>query len=358
MDIGIIGLPGSGKTCLFRALSGAKEAPANFAPGASVEMLSARVLDGRLDQLAAMENSKKTTFAQVNVADVTGLVTGGGKEGEARQISAELLGKVREYDLLMVVLRGFENAAVPHPLGSVDPERDLAEVQSEMLVADLDIVERRVQKLRSAKSRTREERGADEAEISVLEKCRAALEDGRPVCDVERSDDDLFKLRSFQFLTGRRPLVVLNVGDEDLQKELPAFLPEGSEAVAARTEAELLDFEPAERAEFARDLGLKHPAGERILRAALRAAGRGTFFTLGPTEARAWLFPDREAAALAAGKIHGDMQRGFIRAEVIDWQEFLADGPWKKLKGSTLLREEGRDYPVRDGEVVNIKFNV
>ncbi len=356
MDIGIIGLPAAGKTCLWRALTGSKEAASSYAPGGSMETLPARVIDGRLQKLSAAEGSAKTTFAQVNVADVTGLVTG---KGAARQTSAELLGQARPLDLLVLVVRAFESNVVPHALGSVDPARDLAEIESELLIADLGIAERRIDKLGSAKNRTKEMRAADHAEIGVIEGLKAALEEGRPVRDLTLSDDELFKLRSFQFLTAKPTLVALNVGEGQVGEPLlDALSGRPAAAVAAHTEAELLDLEEADRAEFARELGVEQPAAEWFMQEALRAAGMASFFTLGPTDARAWLIRDGEPAASAAGKIHRDMERGFIRAEVIGWEEFLAEGPWKKLKGNKALREEGRDYPVRDGEVINVKFSV
>jgi len=356
MDVGIIGLAASGKTSLWRALTGAKEAASSYAPGGSMETLPARVIDGRLEKLAAAEGSAKTTFAQVNVADVTGLVTG---EGGARQTSAELLGRARTFDLLVLTVRAFESAAVPHALGAVDPARDLAEIESELIVADLEIAERRIKKLNSAKSRSREVRLADEAEIAVIERLKSALEEGRPGREVKLSEDELFKLRSFQFLTAKPTLVALNVGEADIGGPLPGALSgRPAAAVCARTEAELLELEAAERAEFARELGVERPAAEWFLDEALRAAGMVTFFTLNASEARAWIAREGEPAAQAAGRVHKDMQRGFIRAEVVGWEDFIAAGGWKKLKGARALREEGRDYPVRDGEVINVKFSV
>ncbi|MHC4914561.1 MAG: DUF933 domain-containing protein [Planctomycetota bacterium] len=355
MDIGIIGLPQSGKTSLFRAITGAKEVGASFAPGGSVETLPARFLDDRLERLAALEGSAKTVFIQANVSDVSGLISG---ESGARQISGELLGKVRQFDLLILVLRAFASDAVPHILGSVDPRRDLAEIESELILSDLEIAERRIGKLNSAKSRPREVRLADEAEIGVIEKLRAAMEEGRPVSSVELTDDERFKLRSFHFLTGQPTLAVLNASDSDAGEPLPGFLAgRPAMALAAGTEAELLDLEEADREEFARDLGLTEPASVRVLRAAIGAAGMASFFTLAPAEAHAWLVRDGEPAVEAAEKIHRDIARGFVRAEVIGWEDFLAEGPWKKLKASRKFREEGRDYPLRDGEVMHVRFS-
>jgi GTP-binding protein YchF len=355
MDLGIIGLPQSGKTSLFRALTAAKEVGSSYDPGGSVETLPARLVDDRLERLAAVEGSGKTTYAQVNVADVTGLISG---EGRARQTSAELLGKARTFDLLVLTVRAFASDSVPHPLGSIDPARDVGEIESELIVADLEIAERRIDKLNSAKSRPKEVRLADEAEIGVIEKLKAALEELRPVSSVELSEEERFKLRSFSFLTGKPALVALNVGEGDLGEPLPeALAGRPAAAVCARTEAELLDLEQSEREEFARELGIERPASEWFLREALRAAGMISFFTLNQNEARAWLVPDGEAAATAAGKVHRDMERGFIRAEVVGWEDFLAGGPWKKLRGTPALHEEGRDCPVRDGQVINVKFS-
>jgi ribosome-binding ATPase YchF (GTP1/OBG family) len=317
--------------------------------------MPAQVPDPRLPRLAALEGSRKTTFTQVNVSDVTGLISG---EGGARQTSAELLGKARSFDLLAVVLRDFANESVAHILGSVDAERDLAEVESELAVGDLVIIERRIEKINGLKARTREQRAEDQAEIAALEKLRAAIEGGTLVRDVELGQSDRHRLRQFPFLTSRRPVVVLNVDEDRLNAPLPAFLSERPAAtVTAATESELETLEEAERAEFVEALGIARPLSERVMPVALQAAGMATFFTLGPTEARAWLIRDGSPAVEAAGKIHRDIARGFIRAEVIGSRDFLEHGPWKNLKGSKLVREEGKEYPVRDGDVVNVRFS-
>jgi ribosome-binding ATPase len=355
MDIGIIGLPASGKTALYRALTSAKDTGGNYAPGASIDTMPAQVPDPRLDQLSAMESSKKTTYAMVNVSDVTGLISA---EGGVRQTSAEILGKVRVFDLLVVVLRDFSNDSVAHLLGSVNAERDLGEVESELTVADLTIIERRITKINSMKARTKEQRAEDEAEITALQKLQGALEEGIPVRDVELSDGDRHRLRHFPFLTDRAPLICLNVDEDRLNEAPPAFL-QGRPviAIAAATEGELGDLEEQERAEFIEALGITTELRERGLRAALDAAGMATFFTIGNTEARAWLIRDRERAVDAAEKIHQDIARGFIRAEVISTADFVEQGPWKNLKGTKLVREEGKEYPVRDGDIINVRFS-
>jgi ribosome-binding ATPase len=355
MDIGIIGLPASGKTALYQALTSARNAKGSFAPGARIDTMPAQIPDQRLVQLSAMESSKKTTYAQVNISDVTGLISG---EGGRRETSAEILGKVRNFDLLLVALRQFSNTSVPHILGSIDAQRDLAEVESELLVGDLAIIEKRITKIRGQKARSKEDRAEDQAEIVVLEKLQAALEEGNPVRSVELSETDAHRLKHFPFLTDRQLLICLNVDEDRLNDPLPAFL-EGRfcVVVAAATEGELCDLEEDERAEFIEALGITTGISERVMRAALTASGRATFFTIGPTESRAWLIRDQERAVEAAGKIHADIARGFIRAEVISIADFMAEGPWKNLKGTKLVREEGKEYPVSDGDIINIRFS-
>ena len=357
MDLGIIGLPLSGKTALWRALTAAKDSAAHFAPGARVETLPARVLDERLEILSRMEGSAKTSYVQVNIHDVTGMITGGGA-GAAREISAEVLGKVRAFDLLAIVLRAFADDSVPHPLGTLDPARDLAEVESELVLADLEIVERRIEKLAAPSTRPKKEREADEQELAVQGRVKRALENGQPARSVELSADDLFRLRSFQFLSAKPVLAVLNIGEQDIGKPLPEFLGRrAAVAVSARTEAELLELDEAERQELAAGMGIARPAMDTCLRAALAAAGMAQFFTLGPTDSHAWLIRQGEPAVSAATRIHKDIGRGFIRAEVVGYGEFVKAGGWKGLKGSALVREEGKDYPVQDGEIINVRFS-
>ncbi len=355
MDIGIVGLPGAGKTSLFCALTGMGFVSGRRDARGGIETLSAPVPDARLDTAAALEGSRKTTCAQVNLGDVSGLISG---EKTARQTSAELLGKVRHFDLLLIVLRDFRNESVPHALGSVDPARDLSEVESELILGDLAIIERRIEKIHAQKNPSREERVEHEAETAALEKVRAELESGVPVRAVALDESDARRLSHFPFLTARDPLFCLNVDDDRLHDPSPPYL-EGRDwvAVAAETESALRDLSEEDRAEFVEALDIRVPVGERVLRAALKTAGKATFFTVGPTETRSWLINDGERAVDAAGKIHQDIARGFIRAEVVALEDYLAHGPWKKLKGGPRVREEGKEYRVRDGDVFNVRFS-
>ena len=355
MDIGIIGLPGSGKSALYHALTGVATPVGRYGAGGGVETLAAPVSDARLEAAAALEESRKITYAHVAVSDVTGLISG---EKGTRQTSAELLGKVRQFDLLVIVLRAFRSDAVPHLFGSVDPARDMAEVESELMLGDLTIIERRIEKIRMTKTPPREQRAENEAETAVLGKIRTQLENGVPVRAAEIEESDRRRLAHFAFLTARQPLFCLNVDDDRLHDPLPPFL-DGRFSVAAaiETEGALRDLSESDRMEFAEALGVTVPIGERVMRAALDAAGKATFFTIGPTESRAWLINDKERAVDAAGKIHKDIARGFIRAEVVALDDYMAHGPWKKLKGGPHVREEGKDCPVRDGDVVNVRFS-
>ena len=355
MDIGIIGLPGSGKSALFRGLTGVASASGRYDARGGIETLEAPIPDARLEQVAAMEGSRKTTFAQATVSDVTGLISG---EKGVRHTSAELLGKVRQFDLLIVPLRAFRNEAAPHLFGSVDPERDMAEVESELLLGDLTIMERRIEKIRAAKTPSREQRAEYEAETALLERLRVSLEQGVAVRHADLDEADRRRLAAFPFLTARAPLYCLNTDDDHAADPLPSWL-QNRPAVAAavETESSLRDLPEADRAEFADALGVTVPLAERVMRAALEAAGKATFFTAGPTETRAWLINDGERAVEAAGKIHKDIARGFIRAEVVSLADYLAHGPWKQLKAASCVREEGKEYPVRDGDVINVRFS-
>ena len=357
MEFGILGLELSGKTTLFSLLTGHEPAAGHGKPAVHVGI--AQVPDARLDRLSALFKPKKHTPATVRFVDVPGITKGG---------SASLnLPELRNMDGLAVVVRSFPSDAVPHPEGSLGPARDMELVETELLLNDLSVVENRMERLARdlAKRRTAEL----EAERDALERCRAALEAGTPLRRVDLSADERRLLKGFAFLTLKPMLVVLNAGEGDAADLAGAIGRAGLagaaaqpgvavSAVCATIEQEISRLAPADQAAFLADLGLPDRALDRLLQAAYSLLGLISFFTAGDDECRAWSIPAGTTAVKAAGVIHSDFERGFIRAEVVPWGELLEAGSTAACRPRGTLRLEGKDYVVRDGDVVEFRFNV
>jgi ribosome-binding ATPase len=362
----ITGLPYGGKTTLFNLLTGAHAATGSFA-GAEAEtnVGVAKVPDDRVDQLSALFKPKKTTHAEVMYRDL-GLAHA--KE-PGQGLSAQKLGDLRTADAIVHVVRAFRDAGVPHVDGSIDPVRDLATVELELLFADHAVVERRLERiepeLRGAKGTEREQK---EREKAVLEKAGAALAAERPLRDIEFDPEERKAMRGFRFLTLMPALVAVNLDEADVSSPESVLAPVRAAAsahrasavvpVCAKLEAEIAELSAEEAATFRKELGLTEPALDRLVRATYELLGLCSFFTTGEDEVRAWTVPCGTPAQQAAGAIHSDLERGFIRAEVIRWDELLKAKSEANAKKLGIMRTEGKTYNVRDGEVMHVLFNV
>jgi len=337
--LGVLGLPDSGHDLLFRALTG------QDASLASDRLLGVVAIpDERLDRLAAMSESKKVVPATLQLAYLPPLSTEAGKG-----LGSRLLGEVRDSDALMLVVRADEGH---------DAAKELASLEEELILADLGSVESRLDKQRrAAKGDT-----TLAAEIAALERAEEVLSDGVPIYRGDLGGDERTHLEPAFLLTNKPALVVVNVGTDQLDEgdALAAEFGEDSLAVCLELEGDpdVVAAEGDERASLLADLGIPESVVPRLARAALHLLGRRTFLTTGDKESRAWTFRDGSTAPQCAGVIHSDLERGFIRAEVIDWQELLGLGSWTKAKDAGALRVEGKDYVVRDGDVLEIRFNV
>jgi GTP-binding protein YchF len=355
---GLIGFPSSGKTALFQLLTSAREAP-RAAGKSEANVGVSRVPDERLDRLTALFNPRKHVPATVEFADIAGV--GGVKTGAAALLD---VAPFRNADALLHVVRMFRDPSVPHPAGTIDPARDVRAMEDEVILADLGVVERRLERLeRDLKKGP----SADlRKEQEILLRCRVALEEGRALRALDLSADDAKRLRGFQFLSAKPLLIVLNLDEADLPQADDAVRLAGIESflsgaatravpICAKIELEIAQLDPADAAAFMADLGLRESGLDRVIRASYDLLGYISFFTVGEDENRAWSIPRHTSAVLAAGEIHSDISRGFIRAEVVRYEHLLARGTLAACRDHGELRLEGKEYIVLDGDVINFR---
>lgn len=360
MKVAIIGLPVSGKTTVFNALTRGKAETSSWGSGKlSPNQATVKVPDPRLPVLSEMYNPRKVTYAEVQYVDIGGVEAPGERK---TGIPPEVMSFIGTADALLIVVRAFPNDVIPHPLGSLDPARDLAAVSQELLLTDLLVVERRIERLeKEIPKLSLKDRPQKQAELDVMLRLRTTLEAEQPVRDLELTAQEEKQLRGFQFLTAKPVLVVVNVGENSL--EATPVLDYGharSEVVSlsARLEAELAQLNEEDAQEFMMDLGIREPARDRVIAASYRLLGLISFLTVGEDEVRAWTVRAGTPAPEAGGVIHSDIQRGFIRAEVVPFEALANAGSMVEAKRHGVVRLEGKDYLVRDGDVIHYLFNV
>jgi GTP-binding protein YchF len=363
VDLAIVGLERSGKTTVFNALTGGHAETGGYGAGLEPNLGVVKVPDDRLDRLAELIKPRKVTYAEIRYIDFPG--AGFSKE---KGPAAQYLGALSGADALVQVVRLFQNDAIPHPDGSIDPERDVKALDTELAFADLAVIERRLDRLEAdLRSRRAGEREAGLNEQMLLEKFKRELEDERALRALDLAAEELKLVAGFGFLTLKPMLILLNVGDagaEDLSEiearfsGLAATQRTAVSAIPGRIEEELAQMSPDEAAEFRAEMGLPESALARTIRASYGLLGLISFLTVGEPEGRAWTLPEGSTALRAAGAIHSDIERGFIRAEVIEWDRLLEAGSTAEARKRGLLRTEGKTYIVQDGDVLNILFNV
>jgi hypothetical protein len=366
MQIAIVGLASSGKTTVFNTLTRGHAETGGFG-GLQLNVGVVKVPDDRLDRLAEIFRPKKVVHADVTYVDLPAPPASTEGRIGTEELPAEHLARLRDSDALLQVVRAFEDPSVPHPDGSVDAWRDLEQLDLEFTLADLAVAERRIERLRATgRHGTPAERESNERELVVLVRLEEALRAGRPIRDVELEADEEKAIRGFRFLTQKPVLVLLNIGERDLPREagVIAGIVDRYEhrhaivdALSARIEMELGELEPADAAVFMEELGLERSSLDRVIALSYRLLGLISFLTAGPDEVRAWPIPSGSTAVEAAGAIHSDLARGFIRAEVVAYGDLVTLGSMAEARKAGRLRSEGRTYLVRDGDVLEILFS-
>ena len=362
LEVGIVGLPNVGKSTLFNAITKAGAEAANY-PFCTIEpnVGVVAVPDGRLEVLTKLYNSKKTTPASVRFVDIAGLVKGASK-GEG--LGNKFLEHIRQVDAIAHVVRCFEDENISHVADTIDPLRDIDTIQTELCLADLDVVDKRLAKVaKLLKSGSKEAK----LESEILERVKNSLNEAKPARSLNLTDDELFLIRDANLLTLKPTLYIANVAEEDLTEEnshvkkvrsLAAQEDAQVVVICAKVESEIAELDADEAQEFLADLGLESSGLDRLIHAAFDLLGLMTFLTAGPDECRAWTIKKGTPAVKAAGKIHSDIERGFIRAEIVNYDDLIKLGSITAARDKGLVRLEGKDYIMQDGDVTYFRFNV
>jgi len=353
LKVALAGLSQSGKTTFFDAITGLHAATG--APRARTEYHLGHITvpDERLDFIAELVKPKKVTHATIDLVDLPGIERGAGRD--VAKINTAVLAQMRESDAVAVVVRAFESDSVAHPLKSVNPSRDLMEVLSDFALADLGIIEKRIEKLKKGRSGLTNE---EKRELELLEKFSAQIENSGTLAKCGLSADEEKAVRQYQFITLKPVAVVLNCSEEDIRKpetietEFPVI------KTSAEMEREIAELDEADRDAFMKELGIADPAVARFIRGIYELMGLVTFFTVSEPEVRAWTVPKGTSAVEAAGKVHTDMARGFIRAEVYNFNDLKEAGDERALRASGKFQLHGKEYIVQDGDVLKIRFHV
>jgi GTP-binding protein YchF len=365
MEIGVVGLPGSGKTTVFNSLTRSRAQTGAYSATAAPNISVVKVPDPRLDKLTELLKPKRTVMVEVTYVDVAAPARGFGKrEG----FDSRFLDSLSKVDALAHVVRAFEDERVPHSEGSVDPDRDIVTMNLELTFSDLAILERRLERLKtSLKGAKQQEKEQILREESLLTRIKSSLEDDVPVRQQGLSAQEISEIESFQFLTAKPMLLLLNIGENQVPEAEAIEATYGGKyrsescdvaALCGQVEMELTELSDAEAAEFRDSLGLGESGLDRVIRLSYGLLGLVSFFTIMSDEVRAWTIRRNTVVQKAAGKVHSDMERGFIRSEVIGFDDLVKCGSLTEARKQGLLRLEGKSYIVEDGDIITVLFNI
>lgn len=362
MKIGLVGLPSVGKTTLFNLLTGLDVEVSEFSIGKIDSNTGiAKIPDRRIDFLANMYKPKIITHATIEVIDVPGLVSG---SSTGKGIGNQFLNAIRKVDALIHILRVFENENVLHVDGSIDPLRDIETVNMELLFSDLSVIDNRIDRIEKSKKITKE----NQAELEVLKKCKKGLEEGLLIHHLQLEEDEKEHLKTFGFLSEKPMILVANIDENQLsrksynfRKELINYSKERNVPlieISAKSELEINQLDPEDRELFMEELGIAESGIDKLAATAYDHLGLISFLTAGHDEVRAWTIRKNTTAKKAAGKIHSDIEKGFIRAEVVKFKDLQELGSMAKVKEKGLMTLEGKEYIVEDGDIISFRFNV
>jgi ribosome-binding ATPase len=359
MRLGIIGLPNSGKTTIFNALTRG-DRPTGAVSSGKLEVYTAVVPipDGRIDILSRMYNPKKTIYATITYTDIGGLEKGVGSGG----ISGEMRNQLQQVDGFIHIVRIFEDPTVPHPEGSVDPARDVNTLDTEFLLADLIVIEKRIERLAEEQRKGKVlNKTAYEAESAILLRFKEQLDNAQPLRDLDVTEDELKIVRGYGMMSLKPMLVIFNTGEKHVEpSEIIEYQHKNTRLVSlqGRIESEIAQLEGDDQKMFLEEYGITEPSASRVIRESYDLMHIHSFFTVGEDEVRAWTVPVGATAQEAAGVIHTDLARGFIRAEVVPYADLIAAGNMAEVKRLGHMRLEGKEYVVKDGDILNIRANV
>jgi len=354
MKLGIIGLPQSGKTTVFNALTRSNTPTTASAGRIEVRNAVVDVPDPRVNKLSAMFNPKKTIYAKVTYADIAGLEAGSAKSG----ISGQLLNQLNQMEALILIVRGFMDENVMHPSGSIDPLRDAESMLTELLLNDLIAVERKLEKLTEERKKGGTDKTLNARQTELFEKLNKTLSDNKPLRSMEFTSDEQKELASFGLLTRKPILTVFNMGEGQPAPDAQGRLDHPNVALMGKLEMEIAQLSPEDAAVFMEEYGIKELSLNRMINLSYDLLQVQTFFTVGEDEVRAWTTQRGASAAESAAEIHTDLQRGFVRAEVVAYDDLTRLGSMNEAKAKGKLRLEGREYPVKDGDIMHIRSSL
>ncbi len=352
MKLGIIGLPQSGKTTIFNALTRSNTPTSASAGRIEVHTAVVDVPDPRVTKLSGMFNPKKTIFAKVTYADIAGLESGSAKSG----ISGQLLNQLNQMEGLILIVRGFTDENVMHPSGTVNPLRDVDGMLTELLLNDLIAVERKLEKLTEERKKGGTDKVVNARQTELFEKLHATLSDNKPLRSMEFTNEEQKELASYGLLTRKPILTVFNMGEGQTAPD--AQLDHPSVALMGKLEMEIAQLSAEDAAVFMEEYGIKELSLNRMINLSYDLLKVQTFFTVGEDEVRAWTTKRGASAAESAAEIHTDLQRGFVRAEVVAYEDLVSLGSMNEAKAKGKFRLEGKEYPVKDGDIMHIRSSL